>query len=140
MSFDDPNLVAKAGLLLTATIAERLGMEALIDATVRLGEAHRWSPSRSQGDDLDARDDRWRRAHRSCQHGARRIGRKRARSSGDGPSTLGTFLRYADVGITCGRSHSVASASSKRSTDLVIDIDSKICEVVGKAKRGAGYG
>ena len=37
VSFDDPNLVANAGLLLTATVADRLGLEALIDATVKLG-------------------------------------------------------------------------------------------------------
>ena len=37
VSFDDPNLVANAGLLLTATVAERLGLEDLIDDTVRLG-------------------------------------------------------------------------------------------------------
>ena len=35
-TFDDPNLVANAGLLLVATMSERLGLEALIDATVRL--------------------------------------------------------------------------------------------------------
>ncbi len=35
-TFDDPNLVANAGLLLVATLSERLGLEALIDATVRL--------------------------------------------------------------------------------------------------------
>ena len=35
-TFDDPNLVANAGLLLVATLADRLGLEALIDATVRL--------------------------------------------------------------------------------------------------------
>ena len=35
-TFDDPNLVANAGLLLVATLTHRLGLEALIDATVRL--------------------------------------------------------------------------------------------------------
>ena len=34
--FDDPNLVANAGLLLTATLADRLALEALIDSTVKL--------------------------------------------------------------------------------------------------------
>ena len=33
---DDPNLVANAGLLLVATMSQRLGLEELIDATVRL--------------------------------------------------------------------------------------------------------
>ena len=36
VTFDDPNLVANAGLLLVATLTERLGLEALIDSTVRL--------------------------------------------------------------------------------------------------------
>ena len=35
-TFDDPNLVANAGLVLVATLSQRLGLEALIDATVRL--------------------------------------------------------------------------------------------------------
>ena len=35
-TFDDPNLVANAGLVLIATLSQRLGLEALIDATVRL--------------------------------------------------------------------------------------------------------
>ena len=35
-TFDDSNLVANAGLLLVATLSQRLGLEALIDATVRL--------------------------------------------------------------------------------------------------------
>ena len=34
--FDDPNLVSDAGLLLVATLSTRLGLEALINATVRL--------------------------------------------------------------------------------------------------------
>ena len=34
--FDDPNLVANAGLLLVATVSQRLGLEALINATVNL--------------------------------------------------------------------------------------------------------
>ena len=35
-TFDDPNLVANAGLLLVATLSERLGLEDMIDSTVRL--------------------------------------------------------------------------------------------------------
>ena len=35
-TFDDDNLVANAGLLLPATLIERLGVEALINTTVRL--------------------------------------------------------------------------------------------------------
>ena len=35
--FDDQALVANAGLILVATLTARLGLEALVDATVRLG-------------------------------------------------------------------------------------------------------
>ena len=38
VSFDEPNLVANAGLLLTATLSDRLGLEAMIDETVRLDD------------------------------------------------------------------------------------------------------
>ena len=34
--FDEPNLVANAGLVTVATLAVRLGLERLIDRTVRL--------------------------------------------------------------------------------------------------------
>jgi len=36
VTFDDDNLVANAWLLLPATLVERLGVEALINSTVRL--------------------------------------------------------------------------------------------------------
>ena len=35
-TFDDSNLVANAGLVLVATLTQRLGLEALFNATVRL--------------------------------------------------------------------------------------------------------
>ncbi len=37
VSFDDPNLVASAGLLLVGSVVARLGLEQLVNATVRLG-------------------------------------------------------------------------------------------------------
>jgi hypothetical protein len=36
VTFDDPNLVANAGLLLVATLGVRLGLEALINEVVDL--------------------------------------------------------------------------------------------------------
>jgi hypothetical protein len=36
VTFDEPNLVANAGLLLVATLVVRLGLERLINATVQL--------------------------------------------------------------------------------------------------------
>ena len=45
--FDDDNLVANAGLLLPATLIERLGVESLVNATVRLdGRVGGASPGR----------------------------------------------------------------------------------------------
>ena len=38
VSFDDPNLVPNAGLLLVGTLVARLGLEALVNEMVRLGE------------------------------------------------------------------------------------------------------
>ena len=63
------------------------------------------------------------------------------------PSTLGTFLRSFTFGhvrqleAVNGRALQRAwAASIKPSAALVIDIDSTICEVIGKHKQGAGYG
>ena len=36
VTFDEPNLVANAGLVLVATLAKRLGLEKLCDATTDL--------------------------------------------------------------------------------------------------------
>jgi hypothetical protein len=45
--FDDPNLVANAGLLVPATLMGRLGLDALVNATVRLvGRVGGASPGR----------------------------------------------------------------------------------------------
>ena len=47
VTFDEPNLVANAGLLLVATLVERLGLEALCDTTIRLsGRTGGFQPGR----------------------------------------------------------------------------------------------
>ena len=47
VTFDDDNLVANAGLLLPATLVEQLGVESLINTTVRLdGRVGGASPGR----------------------------------------------------------------------------------------------
>ena len=38
VTFDDPGLVADAGLVLVATLVGRLGLEALIDTTVHFAD------------------------------------------------------------------------------------------------------
>ena len=64
------------------------------------------------------------------------------------PSTLGTFLRSFTFGHV-RQLDSVLGEAIRRAWSLgagpgaarlVIDIDSTICEVCGKAKSGAGYG
>ena len=147
VSFDDPNLVANAGLLLTATVADRLGLEALIDATVKLG-------SRVGG----ARPGR---KVLTLSHamiaGATHIDHADMLRAGStagvlghrvmAPSTLGTFLRSFTFGhvrqleAVNGQALQRAWAAGVAPVGgLVVDVDSTICEVVGKHKHGAGYG
>jgi len=96
--FDDPNLVANAGLLLVATLSQRLGLEALIDSTVRLdGLVGGASPGRKV---LTL-------AHSMCAGGSHidhaDMLRAGATASVLGhrvmaPSTIGTFLRSFTFG------------------------------------------
>ena len=147
VSFDDPNLVANAGLLLTATIAGRLGLEALIDSTVKLGGRTGGArPGRkvltlthamiAGGTHIDHAE-MLRTGSTAAVLGHRVMA----------PSTLGTFLRSFTFGhvrqleAVNGRALEQAWATAVGPVgDLVIDVDSTICEVVGKAKQGAGYG
>ena len=147
-TFDDPNLVANAGLLLFATLTKRLGLEALIDATLRLvgriGGArpgrkvltlvHAMIAGASHIDHVDML-----RAGSSDAVLSHRV---------MAPSTLGTFLRSftfghvrqleAVIGKTLQRAWAFGAGPGAQ--PLVIDIDSTICEVDGKHKHGAGYG
>ena len=147
-TFDDPNLVANAGLLLVATLSQRLGLEALIDTTVRLdGRVGGARPGRKV---LTL-------AHSLCAGGSHidhaDMLRAGATSSVLGhrvmaPSTIGTFLRSFTFGH-CRQMEAVNGHTLHRAWSagagpgagpLVIDIDSTICEVDGNAKQGAGYG
>jgi len=84
-TFDYPNLVADAWLLLVATLSQRLGLEELIDATVRLDGRVGGAPPGPQGAHVGARDVRERVAHRSRGQASRRSDRGGVGSSGDGP-------------------------------------------------------
>lgn len=146
VTFDDDNLVANAGLLLPATLTERLGLEALVDATVRLdGRVGGASPGRKVltllntilvgGSHIDHAD-------------VLRAGATEAVVSHRvmAPSTLGTFLRAFSFGhvrqleAVNDLVRQRAWAMSAAPGGLVIDVDSTICEVAGKSKQGAGYG
>jgi len=148
VTFDDETLVANAGLLLPATLMTRLGLEALVDATVRLvGRVGGARPGRkicslvatilAGGSHIDHAD--------MLRAGAtERVLPFRVMA----PSTLGTFLRAFTFGHvrqldkviaeTLGRAWRAGAGPGAEG--LVIDIDSTICEVHGKQKQGAGYG
>jgi hypothetical protein len=147
-TFDDPNLVANAGLVLVATLTQRLGLEALINTTVRLvGRVGGARPGRKVLTLVHA-----------IIAGASHIDHVDVLRSGStervlghrvmAPSTIGTFLRSftfghvrqleAVVGRALERAWALGAGPGDRA--LVIDIDSTICEVAGNAKHGAGYG
>jgi Transposase DDE domain group 1 len=147
VTFDDESLVANAGLVLPATLMVRLGLEALVDATVRLsGRVGGSRPGRkvlslvatilAGGSHIDHAD--------MLRAGAtQRVLPFRVMA----PSTLGTFLRSFTfghvrqldkvVGETMRRAWSAGAGPAGAMT---IDVDSTICEVHGKQKHGAAYG
>jgi Transposase DDE domain group 1 len=148
VTFDDPNLVANAGLLLVSTLVVRLELERLVNTMVRLGGRVGGSrPGRKVltlvhsmivgGSHIDHAD-----ALRSG--GTQRLLPHRVMA----PSTLGTFLRSftfghvrqleAVVGEVLRRAWAMGAGPGRGR--LVIDVDSTICEVEGKAKQGAAFG
>jgi hypothetical protein len=147
-TFDDSNLVANAGLLVVATLTRRLGLEALIDATVKLvGRVGGARPGRkvltlvhamiAGGSHID-HTDMLRAGSTAAVLGHRVMA----------PSTLGTFLRAFSFGhvrqleAVVGRvlERAWAAGAGPAAEALVIDVDSTICPVDGKQKQGAGFG
>ena len=148
VTFDDSNLVGNAGLLLVATLSQRLGLEALVNVTVRLvGRVGGARPGRKVLTLMHA-----------MIAGASHIDHSdvlRAGSTSNvlghrvmAPSTLGTFLRAFTFGHVRQLEAVIGDALTRAWTlgagpgeaPLVIDIDSTICQVVGKHKHGSGYG
>jgi hypothetical protein len=148
VSFDEPRLVSDAGLVLAATLADRLGIESLVNDTVWLGDvAGAAAPGRkvmslvhgmlAGADSID--DMNLLRAGSTQMVLGHRV---------MAPSTLGTFLRAFSFGHvrqldqvldrTLGRVWAVGAGPGDG--PLVIDIDSFIGEVHSDAKQGAGYG
>ena len=97
VSFDDPNLVANAGLLLTATVADRLGLEALIDAAVKLGGRVGGARPGRKVLTLSHAMIAWGDAHRSRRHVARRLDGCGVGASGDGPVDVGDVPQIVHV-------------------------------------------
>jgi hypothetical protein len=148
VNFDDPNLVANAGLLLVGTLVARLELERVVNSMVRLaGRVGGALPGRKVltlvhamvvgGSHIDHAD-----VLRSGNTGGVLPHRVMA------PSTLGTFLRAftfghvrqleAVVGEVLRRAWALGAGPGTRR--LVIDIDSTNCEVEGHYKQGAAFG
>jgi Transposase DDE domain group 1 len=147
-TFDDESLVANAGLVAPATLMDRLGLEALVNATVRLtGRVGGSRPGRkvcslvatilAGGTHIDHAD--------MLRAGAtQRVLPFRVMA----PSTLGTFLRAFTFGhvrqldkvIAETIRRAWAAGAGPADEPMTIDLDSTICEVHGKQKQGAAYG
>jgi hypothetical protein len=147
--FDEERLISDAGLLLTATLADRLGIEELVNESV-------WLDPRAPGACLPGRK------VMSLVHGMLagadsidEMNVLRAGSTGlilghrvMAPSTLGTFLRAFTFGhvrqldrvLDVVLRRAWAAGAGPGELPLVIDIDSFIGEVHSDQKQGAGYG
>ena len=147
IAFDDPRLVANAGLLLPVTLAQHLGLREVVDSHVDLGDA----PGRANpgdklltlvasalagGDFIDDAD----------------VLRTGGTAGAIGcvvkaPSTLGTFLRSFRWGHVrqldrVSRellSRAWAAGAGPGEGPLTIDLDSTMCETYGLAKEGARH-
>jgi hypothetical protein len=141
--FDDRRAVADAGVVLPATLAARLGIEALVDQCVDLGErpaaAHAGAKVMTLISAMtlgaDCIDD--------C--GLLRAGRTGQVLGHDvvAPSTLGTFLRAFTFGHVRQLDRVLAdalAAAGPGDERLVVDVDSFVGEVFGPGKQGAGFG
>jgi hypothetical protein len=148
VEFDDERAVADAGIVLTATLAQRLGIEMLVDRTVDLGERPGAANAGAKvmtlvsamalgADCIDDCDIL--RAGRTGQVLGHRVA---------APSTLGTFLRAFTfghvrqldrvLGETLGRAW--AAGAGPGDGRLVVDVDSFVGEVHGRCKQGASFG
>lgn len=148
VDFDDKRAAADAGIVLAATLAGRLGLEQLVDETVRLGDrpgaanagakvmtlVSAMALGADRIDDCDLL-----RAGRT----GRVLGHRVA-----APSTLGTFLRAFTFGHVRQLDRVLADALTRAwqagvgpgDGRLVVDVDSFVGEVFGRGKQGAGFG
>jgi Transposase DDE domain group 1 len=149
VAFDEQRLISDAGLMLTATLAARLGIEELVNDSVWLGY-------KVPGAALPGRK------VMSLVHGMLAGGDSiddmnvlRAGSTGlilghrvMAPSTLGTFLRAFTFGhvrqldrvLDQTLARAWQAGGGPGDGPLVIDLDSFIGEVHGDQKQGASYG
>ena len=143
-TFDHDGLVANAGLIVTATLISRLGLEALINRHVKTGSANLGrklltvvAAMLAGGTHIDHVD----------------VLRAGATERGLGfvvaaPSTVGTFLRSFTFGhlrqLDAVLARTLARAwhlgAGPDAGPLVVDLDSTICEVHGHQQQGATFG
>ena len=145
IAFDDPRLVANAGLILPVTLAGRLGLSQLVDNHVDLGDA----PGRANTGDKILTLVASALAGGDCIDDADVL--RAGRTSSvlgcvvKAPSTLGTFLRSFRWGhvrqLDRVSRELLARAwdagTGPEDSPLTIDIDSTVCETYGLAKEGA---
>src|SRR3954462_10859485 len=147
--FDDERVVSDAGVALVATLAKRLGVEALATGLVRLRRDRPGAANAGRkvmalvlamvlgADSIDDTD-------------VLRAGRTRRLLGGwlPAPSTLGTFLRAFTFGhvrqldrvLAEALTRAWAAGAGPGDARLVVDLDSFVGEVHGYAKQGAGFG
>ena len=143
--FDDGSLVGDGGLLLAGTVMHRLGLEALIDDTVRLDGRVAGSGSGRKVLSLVA----------SMLVGGCCIDDVQRLRSGSAaavlpfaPSTAGSFLwsftfghvRQLDKAAELGLVRAWSGGAGPDAGEMTVDLDSTVCEVCGKSKHGAAYG
>lgn len=146
--FDEPGLVANAGLVMVATLVTRLGLERLIDETVRLvgrvGGANAGRKVLTLVHTLVAGGSHIDHADMLRAGDTRRVLPFRVVA----PSTLGTFLRSFTFGHVRQLDRVIAETlrrvwnlgAGPGGGRLVVDLDSTITEVFGYHKQGAAYG
>ena len=146
--FDDERAVANAGVMLPALLAQRLGVEQLVDQTVCLGDRPgAANPGRkvmtmvcamALGADCIEDCDILRSGQTAAVLGHRVAA----------PSTLGTFLRAFTFGhvrqldrvLAESLQRAWAAGAGPGADRLVVDVDSFVGEVHGYDKQGAGFG
>jgi hypothetical protein len=148
IAFDDTHAVANAGLLLAATLAQRLGIEQTADQLIDLGERPGAArPGRklltlvhsllAGGDCIDDAE------VLRCGQTATVLGHRVM-----APSTLGTFLRSFTFGHVRQLDRLTeqllrrawAAGAGPGDGSMTMDLDSTVCEVHGYHKQGAAYG
>jgi hypothetical protein len=146
-TFDDGGLVADAGLLLPATLAQHLGLRELFDRHVDLGS----NPGRAHVGDKALTLIMSALAGGDCidDAGALRAGGSAAvlGHALRAPSTLGTFLRsfswaharQLDVVSRELLRRAWAAGAGPAAGPLTIDLDSTICETYGLQKQGGAH-